>query len=184
MKPGRHVEMTAYRRHRTNVVEMGVGQPDGSQVSANVCDRGDQAFTFVPRIYDRCLTAVAIHDEIAVLLKGTGFERQELERRQRHTGTPASRRAVRNFSAAMAAVVASPTAVVTCRVSWTRTSPAANKPGTDVCMFVSVRRYPIASCSTCPSMIPVFGRNPMNTNIPVAGSSLSTPVFACRRVRW
>jgi hypothetical protein len=33
-----------------------------------------------------------------------------------------------SFSAAIAAVVASPTAVVTWRVSWARTSPAAKKP--------------------------------------------------------
>ena len=49
-------------------------------------------------------------------------------------------RAVRYFSTPMAAVVASPTAVVTWRVSCARTSPAANSPGTEVCMFASVMR--------------------------------------------
>src|SRR4029077_785999 len=51
-----------------------------------------------------------------------------------------SRSLARYFSTAMAAVVASPTAVVIWRVIWARTSPAANKPGTDVIIFSSVSR--------------------------------------------
>lgn len=47
-------------------------------------------------------------------------------------------RSARYFSTAMAAVVASPTAVVTCRVTWTRTSPAANSPGIEVIIRSSV----------------------------------------------
>ena len=39
----------------------------------------------------------------------------------------------------------SPTAVVTWRVSCDRRSPAANNPGMDVCMMVSVFTYPISS---------------------------------------
>src|ERR1051325_167607 len=41
-------------------------------------------------------------------------------------------RSVRYFSTAIAAVVASPTAVVTWRVSWARRSPAAKSPGMEV----------------------------------------------------
>src|SRR5262249_46667085 len=54
-------------------------------------------------------------------------------------GSP-SASALRYFSAAIAAVVASPTAVVTCRVSCERTSPAANSPRMLVCMFGSVSK--------------------------------------------
>jgi len=53
---------------------------------------------------------------------------------------PFSRNALRYFSTAIAAVVASPTAVVIWRVTWLRTSPAANRPVIDVIMRLSVIR--------------------------------------------
>src|SRR5687767_8539148 len=169
--------------HRADVVEMGVRQPDGAEFRFRLLDRGDQLIAIVTRVHDRRVAAVAIDDEVGVFLERPGLERENVENRGVHAVAIASRRAVRYFSAAMAAVVASPTAVVTCRVSCTRTSPAANSPGIDVCMWSLVSRYPMASCSTCSSMMPVLGRKPMKTNRPVAGRSDSTPVFTLRRAR-
>src|SRR4029077_14297049 len=76
-----------------------------------------------------------------------------------HAGTLAwvSRQDARYFSTAIAAVVASPTAVVTCRVICARTSPAAKRPGMDVIMRSSVSRYPPASCLACPATRLVLG---------------------------
>ena len=135
-----NVEVLAQGLHRADMVEMRMRQPDCTESGTGLLHTGDQSISIISRVHHRRFTAVAIDDEPGVLLKGTGLEPDDLERRIAHAGSVASRRAERNFSAAMAAVVASPTAVVTCRVSCTRTSPAAYSPGIEVAMFVSVRR--------------------------------------------
>src|SRR6185437_12920703 len=128
-----------------------------------------------------------VHDEIRILLKRSDRERLELhavyppDPTIGSLGSP-SASALRYFSAAMAAVVASPTAVVTWRVSCARTSPAANNPRMLVCMFASVSKYPMSSWSTWPSMMPVFGRNPTNTNTPVTARSRGVFVVTSRNL--
>src|SRR5438552_1770254 len=57
----------------------------------------------------------------------------------------ASLNRVMYLSAAMAAVVASPDAVVTWRVSCARRSPATNNPGIDDIIALSVSTYPMTS---------------------------------------
>ncbi len=76
---------------------------------------------------------------VAPSAAGAGVDRS-------HDTGVTDRRLVRYFSTAIAAVVASPTAVVTCRVSCTRRSPAANRPGIDVSIRSLVMTYPAGSC--------------------------------------
>lgn len=111
------VEVLAQRLHGTNVIEVGVRQPDGPQSDPDLFYSGDQPNCVIARIDQRRVEALAIPHEVRVFLKRAGLERDDLERWRGHADNAASRRAARNFSAAMAAVVASPTAVVTCRVS-------------------------------------------------------------------
>ena len=87
----------------------------------------------VARIDEHGVARALIQQEIAVLLEGADHELLDL-----HRFAAASRSFARYFSAAIAAGVASPAAVVTCRVSCARTSPATNRPGTLDAMFWSV----------------------------------------------
>src|SRR5262249_38666837 len=104
----------------------------------------DQA-GFLSRIHDGTLRRRLVDHEVAVL--GEHAVR-DLDNLHCLTFPSPSRSDLRYFSTAIAAVVASPTAVVICRVNWLRTSPAANRPAIDVIMRASVIRYPPASWST------------------------------------
>ena len=134
VKVDRNREMGSNRPHCADMVEMGVRQPDRTELRLGLFDCGDQLIAIITRVDDCRVTTVAVHDEVRVFLQRPGLERDDFENRGVHAVAIAARRAVRYFSAAIAAVVASPTAVVTCRVNCTRTSPAANRPGIDVCM--------------------------------------------------
>ena len=120
------------------MIDVGVGQPDRDGLHVRRRDLvGDQA-RLLARVDDRTFGAGFVDDEIAVLDEPTVRDRHDL-----HGATPAfsrSRRPARYFSTAIAAVVASPTAVVIWRVSWLRTSPAANNPGIEVIMRSSVMK--------------------------------------------
>src|SRR4029077_2512325 len=130
-------------------IDVGVGQPDGHGFYA--CRGhlvGDHA-GLLARVDDGAFAPGVIDDEVAVFDELPVRDGDHL-----HDATPAfsrSRTAVRYFSTAIAAAVASPTAVVVWRAGGLRTSPAANKPGIEVIIRSSVMKYPPASCCACPS---------------------------------
>ena len=119
---------------------------DRLQRGAGRLKEGEQRVRFITGIDEHGTPSIGVHDQPRVLLKRADRRRGHTHHAPRTkvgTGSGAGCplfRAVRNFSTAIAAVVASPTAVVTWRVSCTRTSPAANKPGIEVCMLASVSR--------------------------------------------
>src|SRR3989442_11987803 len=134
----------------------------------------DDEAGFFTRVDHHTCPARLVDDEIAVL-----GEQPVRDRDDSHDATSAfsfSRVAARYFSTAIAAVVASPTAVVIWRGSWLRTSPAAHSPGVQVIIRSSVTKEPPASCLTWPSTLPALGLDPMNTNAPVPGSCAAAPV--------
>src|SRR5207245_3353704 len=136
---------------------------------------------FRPGVDDRARAARLVHDDVAVLGELAVGDRNDL-----HDAIDArsfSRSAARYFAPAIAAVVASPTAVVIWRVSWLRTSPAANSPGIEVIIRSSVTRYPPASCFTCPSTSPVLGLKPMKMNTPPIWSVERSPVTVSSSTR-
>src|SRR5207237_4004427 len=163
------------------VIDVGVGQPDRDGLYARRRDLvGDHA-RFLARVDDRAFTTGLVDDEIAVLGEPAVRDRHDL-----HEATRAfsrSRKAARYFSTAIAAVVASPTAVVIWRVSWLRTSPAANSPGMEVIMRSSVMKYPPASCFACPSTSPAFGVTPTKMKTPPTASVARPPVTVSSRTR-
>lgn len=97
------------------MIEVRVGEPYGAKTHTTLLDRGDQLLTVIPGVNDDRIASFAIDKEIGVLLEWPRFEGDDIEGHflPVHAVAMASRRAVRNFSAAIAAVVASPTAVVT-----------------------------------------------------------------------
>ncbi len=136
----RHIAPALDRGDAADVVEVCVRKPDRLQLVARLVDGVEQRVAFVAGIDQDGNPRRLVGDEVAVLLEGSHHEAFDL-----HDAPPAvasafwrSLRKVRYFSAATAAVVASPTAVVTCLVSCTRTSPAAKRPGIVVCICQSV----------------------------------------------
>src|SRR5882762_8213071 len=155
-------------RDAKHVVDVRVGEPDphgrdplGLQLVS------DQA-RLLARVDDRTLGSRLVDDEIAVL--------DELAVGNLHDAHDQSGSVARYFSTAIAAVVASPTAVVIWRVSWLRTSPAANRPGMEVIIRSSVMKYPPASCLGCPSTRSVLGLNPTKMNTPPTSRFERSPV--------
>src|SRR5207249_7924592 len=141
---------------------------------------GDEV-RFLPGIDDRASAARLVHDDVAVLGELAVGDRNDL-----HDATDArsfSRSAATYFSTAIAAVVASPTAVVIWRVSWLRTSPAANSPGIEVIIRSSVMKYPPASCLACPSTSPALGLKPTKMNTPPTARVTRPPVAVSSRTR-
>src|SRR5207248_9874206 len=140
------------------LADVGRGQPNRHGFPARRRNLVDNQPRLHARIDDGALAAGFIDDEVAVFQELAVRDRYDL-----HEAMPAfsrSRKAVRYFSTAIAAVVASPTAVVIWRVSWLRTSPAANSPGIEVIIRSSVMKYPPASCLACPSTSPASGLKP------------------------
>src|SRR5690348_9145239 len=101
---------------------MRVREPDRVEHRFRLLDHRDEDVRLVTGINERGVIRRLVDREIRVLLKRSDYARLEL-----HTvyppvpsigslGSP-SASAFKYFSAAIAAVVASPTAVVTCRVS-------------------------------------------------------------------
>ncbi len=113
------------------MVDMRVCEPDGNRLRARFPElMEDQAGLFTG-IDDGALARLLVDNEVAILGEHAVRDRDDLH------FLPL---ALRNFSTAMAAVVASPTAVVICRVTWLRTSPAANSPAIEVIIRLSVIR--------------------------------------------
>src|SRR5262245_62153777 len=145
-----------------NVIDVRVGEPDRGAPGPCGREALEDEPALLARIDDRAGFRRVIYDEVTVLGKSTVGDCDDL-----HVASAAfSFNAARYFSTAIAAVVASPTAVVIWRVSWLRTSPAAKRPGMDVIIRSSVMRYPPASCFTWLSTSCVLGWKPMKTNTP------------------
>src|SRR4029077_12821137 len=163
-------------------IDVGVGQPDGHGV--HTCRGhlvGDQA-GLLARVDDGAFAAGVIDDEVAVFDELPVGDGDHL-----HDATPAfsrSRTAVRYFSIAIAAVVASAPAVVIGGVSWLATPPAANKPGIEVIIRSSVMKYPPASCCACPSTSPELGWKPTKMNTPPTARVARAPVAVSSSTRW
>src|SRR2546422_8124238 len=108
------------------MVDVRMREPDADGFRAGGGELVDDEPGFSTGFDHHTRPAWLVDDEIAVL-----GEQPVRDRDNSHDATPAfsfSRVAARYFSTAIAAVVASPTAVVIWRVSWLRTSPAANSP--------------------------------------------------------
>src|SRR6266540_1617175 len=161
--------------HAEHVIEVRVGEPDGCRGRTGVPQGAADQLGVLSGIDHGTLSRSLIDHEVGVLDEHAVGDRDDLHRA---TGA-CSRKAARYFSTAIAAVVPSPTAVVI----WRRTSPAANSPGIEVIIRSSVTKYPLASCLTWPSTIPVLGLNPMNTNTPFTGSCDAAPVTVSSRSR-
>ena len=131
MQPHRHARFGRDARHAEDVVEMRVGQPDPDGLRARLLDLVEDQARLLARIHDGALPRLLVDDEVAVLGEHAVRDLDDLH------FLPL---ALRNFSTAIAAVVASPTAVVICRVTWLRTSPAANSPAIEVIIRLSVIR--------------------------------------------
>src|SRR2546426_5717754 len=113
--------------HPHHVVQVRVCQPDRDRGDVERRDPVGDEIRLLPGVDDRAGAACLVHDDVAVLGELAVGDRNDL-----HDATEArsfSRSAATYFSTAIAAVVASPTAVVIWRGSWLRTSPAANRPG-------------------------------------------------------
>src|SRR2546430_8873149 len=164
-----------------HVVDVSMSQPNRHGFHARIRNLvGDQA-RLLARIDDGAFAAGFIDDEIAVFDELAVRDRHDF-----HEAVPAfsrSRKAARYFSTAIAAVVASPTAVVIWRVSWLRTSPATNSPGIEVIIRSSVMKYPPASCLACPSTSPELGLKPTKMNTPPTARVTRPPVAVSSRTR-
>src|SRR5688500_13066404 len=121
MEPYRHVPSPLYRRDGADVIDVGMRDPDGLGRLPGSFDFSDDRIRVATGVHDRQGITVRIGDEIAVLLK-----RADCDAGDDHAYPPLPRIAgssvgdfiaVRYFSAATAAVVPSPAAVVTWRVS-------------------------------------------------------------------
>lgn len=123
-----------------HVVEMRVGQPDRRDAAVCLRRGGEKALGLLAGVDHDGLGRIGMVDEVAILCELPVGERNYCEARDRQLTSAGARlrRSARYFSTAIAAVVASPTAVVTWRVSWARRSPAAKSPGTEVIMRSSV----------------------------------------------
>lgn len=128
--------------HAGDVVDVGVGQPDAFEIPPPLPDDVEELVSVLTRVDDDGIFRVRISYQIAVLLKlpigKANDDRSGLRGSQAGSRTGSWVRSLRYFSMAITAVVASPTAVVIWRVTCTRKSPAAYRPGMDVCMVESV----------------------------------------------
>jgi hypothetical protein len=127
-------------RDAEDVVEVSMGEPDPADPPPALLRRGQEERRLFTGINQDGVGTGRIEDQIAVLGELAIGQADDAQRSGQAAVSAAASRALRNFSTAMAAVVASPTAVVTCRVSWARKSPAAKSPGIEVIMRSSVIR--------------------------------------------
>src|SRR5439155_998602 len=121
-----------------NPGEVGRRTPDRRGLHGGGAHLGEHPTCLFACVNDCALGGELIDHELAVLDELAVPARDDL-----HDTAPAfslSFTVARYFSTAIAAVVASPTAVVIWRVSWLRTSPAAKRPGMEVIMRSSVMR--------------------------------------------
>src|SRR5207253_405772 len=182
MEINRGARLALDLRDTHDVIQMRVSDPDRHRTGAGGTELiGDEA-RLLARIDDGAFGRRFVHHEVGVLDELAVRDRHHL-----HDATPAfsfcSRSVARYFSTAIAAVVASPTAVVICRVSWLRTSPAANSPGIEVIIRSSVMKYPPASCLACPSTRPALGLKPTKMNTPPTARVTRPPAAVSSRTR-
>jgi len=124
-----------------DVIEMRMSEPDRGDPAVTLRGCVEEQPGLLAGVDQNGCGVLRIVDEVAVLREPTVRNDDDLERWCRQAAASARVfRSVRYFSTAMAAVVASPTAVVTCRVSWARRSPAAKSPGIEVIIRSSVSR--------------------------------------------
>ncbi len=142
MQQNRHVVPCANCGNSEHVIDVGVGEPDGLESPGPGAKLRQEHGRLLARVHDDRLAGPGVGHQVAVLGELAVGQRDDIEAVWQHahawTAIPWALRSVRYFSTAIAAVVASPTAVVTWRVSWTRRSPAANSPGMLVCIRSSV----------------------------------------------
>src|SRR5881296_1185206 len=165
-----------------DVVDVRVGEPNPDRPDALGLQLVSDQTGLLARVDNGTLARGFVDQEVAVLDELAVRDRYDLHSltawRAMRTNCGSSRTAARYFSTAIAAVVASPTAVVIWRVSWLRTSPAAKRPGMEVIIRSSVTKYPPASCLKWPSTSPALGLNPMKMNTPPTRRFERPPVAA------
>ena len=101
--------------HAEDVIDMRMGEPDRHRSRAGLLDFVKDQTRFLTRIHNRALARLRVHDQIRILGKHAVRDLND-----HFLGLPScwcSRSDLRYFSTAIAAVVASPTAVVICRVT-------------------------------------------------------------------
>src|SRR5687768_16528978 len=145
-----HVPPPLHGCNRADVIHVCVCHPDRDDITAHPLDFGHEPVAIAARIDNSRCAATRIGYDVGVLLKWPEYERNDNHDEYPPVpmiiGSAAPLRSdVRYFSTVIAAVVASPAAVVTWRVSCARRSPAAKRPGIEVCMLASVRMYPMSS---------------------------------------
>src|SRR5438093_11231778 len=118
MQVHRHVPDTLDSGNRADVIDVRVRQPDRLERCARSAYHRHEFFRLRARINERRALSRRINDEVAVLLKRT--DRAPIDLHAEYPPVPMisgtfspSANALRYFSTAIAAVVASPTAVVT-----------------------------------------------------------------------
>jgi len=94
---------------------MRVGQPDSRELASRFGGRGEKALGLLAGVDQDRLGRIGVVDEIAILCELPVGERNDREGRGRQLTSAGARvrRSAKYFSTAIAAVVASPTAVVT-----------------------------------------------------------------------
>jgi hypothetical protein len=102
-----------------DVIEVSVGEPDGANAPAVPDRRSEELVCLLARVDQDGIGRFGVEYQVAVLRELAIGNRNDVEAECRQAASTATRalRSVRYFSTAIAAVVASPTAVVTCRVS-------------------------------------------------------------------
>ncbi len=116
MQPHDRPRLTRDFRHAEHVIDVRVSEPDGHGLRCRLLDLMENQARFLAGIDDGALVRLLVDDEKAVLGEHAVGDRDDLH----FLPLPSpccSRRDLRYFSTAIAAVVASPTAVVICRVT-------------------------------------------------------------------
>src|SRR6266487_3833769 len=118
-------------RDAQHMVDVPVREPDPDRPDGLGLELVRDPARFLAWVDDRALGRRFVDHEVAVLdelaVRDLHDPHSVTAWRDGRTNCGSSRSAARYFSTAIAAVVASPTAVVIWRVSWLRTSPAANR---------------------------------------------------------
>src|SRR6266550_8763841 len=133
MQPYRHAGFRRHSGHAQDVIEVGMRQPDADGLRTRFFDLVQNQARLLAGVHNRALDCRLVYQEIAVLGEHAVGDLDDLHCL---TFPSPSRMDLRYFSTAIAAVVASPTAVVICRVSWLRTSPTIS--GTTVLRTTSI----------------------------------------------
>src|ERR1044072_2198904 len=116
MEPHGRASLTGDRRHTDDVIDVRVREPDANRLRAALADLMQDEAGFFAGIDDHTLRLrrLLVDGEVGVLGERAGRDLHDLHA---PTVPSALRSAVKYFSTAIAAVVASPTAVVICLVT-------------------------------------------------------------------